>query len=148
MNHDRRIAVIGLGYVGLPVAVAFARTGAPVVGFDIDRTRVAELRAGHDRTREVEAADLAHSMLRYTSDPADLAAADFYVVTVPTPIDAAKRPDLHALLSASETVGRVLKRGDVVVYESTVYPGAIEEDCAPVLERASGLASGRDFTLG
>jgi UDP-N-acetyl-D-galactosamine dehydrogenase len=130
------------------VAVAFARIGAPVVGFDIDRSRIDELRAGRDRTREVDAADLAQPGLVYTSDPADLARADFYIVTVPTPIDAAKRPDLHALLAASETVGRALKRGDVVVYESTVYPGAIEEDCAPVLERASGLVCGRDFTVG
>ena len=148
LTHNRKIAVIGLGYVGLPVAVAFARTGVPVIGFDIDRTRIDELRAGCDRTREVQAAELAQPALAYTSDAADLAHADFYIVTVPTPIDAAKRPDLHALLSASETVGRALKRGDVVVYESTVYPGAIQEDCAPVLERASGLESGRDFTLG
>jgi UDP-N-acetyl-D-galactosamine dehydrogenase len=148
LSHGRRIAVIGLGYVGLPVAVAFARAGAPVVGFDIDRTRIDELRAGRDRTREVDAAELARPTLAYTCDPAELARADFYIVTVPTPIDAAKRPDLHALLAASETVGRALKRGDIVVYESTVYPGAIEEDCAPVLERASGLKSGRDFALG
>jgi UDP-N-acetyl-D-galactosamine dehydrogenase len=148
LSHDRKIAVIGLGYVGLPVAVAFARAGATVVGFDIDRTRIDELRAGRDRTREVVAADLAQPTLAYTCDPAELARADFYIVTVPTPIDAAKRPDLHALLAASETVGRALKRGDIVVYESTVYPGAIEEDCAPVLERASGLKSGRDFALG
>ncbi len=148
MSHGRNIAVIGLGYVGLPVAAAFARTGTPVVGFDIDRTRVDELRAGRDRTREVGAAELLQPTLAYTSDPADLARADFFIVTVPTPIDAAKRPDLGALLAASATVGRALKRGDIVVYESTVYPGAIEEDCAPVLERASGLVSGRDFTLG
>jgi len=148
LPHNRRIAVIGLGYVGLPVAVAFARAGAPVVGFDIDRSRIDELRAGRDRTREVDAAELAQPTLAYTCDPAELARADFYIVTVPTPIDAAKRPDLHALVTASETVGRMLKRGDIVVYESTVYPGAIEEDCAPVLERASGLACGRDFTLG
>ena len=148
MSHGRKIAVIGLGYVGLPVAVAFARTGAPVIGFDIDRTRIAELRAGRDRTHEVDPSDLAQPTLAYTGNAADLSRADFFIVTVPTPIDAAKRPDLSALLAASETVGRVLKRGDIVVYESTVYPGAIEEDCAPVLERASGLVSGRDFTLG
>src|SRR5579871_5033467 len=148
LSHGRKIAVIGLGYVGLPVAVAFARAGAPVIGFDIDRTRIDELRAGHDRTREVESADLAQRALAYTADAADLARADFYIVTVPTPIDDAKRPDLRALLAASDTVGRALKRGDVVVYESTVYPGAIEEDCAPVLARASGLVAGRDFTLG
>jgi UDP-N-acetyl-D-galactosamine dehydrogenase len=148
LSHGRKIAVIGLGYVGLPVAVAFARTGAPVVGFDIDRSRIDELRAGRDRTREVDTAELAQRALVYTSDRADLERADFFIVTVPTPIDAAKRPNLSALLAASETVGRALKRGDVVVYESTVYPGAIEEDCAPVLERVSGLTSGLDFTLG
>src|SRR5690348_3204897 len=148
MAHGRRIAVIGLGYVGLPVAVAFARSGVPVVGFDIDQGRIAELTAGHDRTREVESSELRQPALAFESDPGKLTPADFFIVTVPTPIDPANRPDLRALLSASETVGAVLKRGDIVVYESTVYPGAIEEDCAPVLERASGLVCGRDFTLG
>jgi len=148
LSHGRKIAVIGLGYVGLPVAVAFARTSAPVTGFDIDRTRIDELRAGRDRTREVDVAELAQPSLTYTSDPKDLVRADFFIVTVPTPIDAAKRPDLRAMLAASETVGRALKRGDIVVYESTVYPGAVEEDCAPVLERSSGLVCGRDFTVG
>ena len=147
MGHGRKIAVIGLGYVGLPVAVAFARA-APVIGFDIDRARVDELRAGRDRTREVDAADLAQPNLACTSDPAALAGADFYIVTVPTPIDAANRPDLSAMLSASKTVGHALKRGDIVVYESTVYPGAVEEDCVPVLENASGLKCGGDFTVG
>jgi UDP-N-acetyl-D-galactosamine dehydrogenase len=146
--HGRKIAVIGLGYVGLPVAVSFARSGVPVIGFDIDRTRIDELRAGCDRTREVDLSDLAHPTLSYESDPSKLAAADFYIVTVPTPIDAANRPDLTAMLRASETVGRVLARGDIVVYESTVYPGAVEEDCVPILERTSGLTAGRDFTVG
>ncbi len=146
--HTRKIAVIGLGYVGLPVAVAFARSGVPVVGFDIDARRVAELRAGHDRTREVEACDVNQPSLTYESDPAALAQSDFYIVTVPTPIDGARRPDLAAMLSASRSVGGVLKRGDIVVYESTVYPGAVEEDCLPVLESVSGLAGGRDFTVG
>jgi len=148
MAHGRKIAVIGLGYVGLPVAVAFARSGVPVVGFDIDQGRIAELTAGHDRTREVESSELHQPVLAFESDLGKLTPADFFIVTVPTPIDPANRPDLRALLSASETVGAVLKRGDIVVYESTVYPGAIEEDCAPVLERASGLVCGRDFTLG
>lgn len=148
MSHSRKIAVIGLGYVGLPVAVAFARTGAPVIGFDIDRSRIDELRAGHDRTREVEPGELKQATLRYESDPATLAAADFYIVTVPTPIDEANRPDLGAMLKASETVGAVLKKGDIVVYESTVYPGAVEEDCLPVLEKKSGLSGGRDFKIG
>jgi len=148
LPHSRKIAVVGLGYVGLPVAVAFARAGAPVVGFDIDRGRVDELRTGLDRTREVEVAELAQPNLSYTDDPAAIAAADFFIVTVPTPIDAANRPDLSAILAASKTVGGVLKRGDVVVYESTVYPGAVEEDCVPVLEGASGLACGPDFSVG
>jgi len=148
MAHQRKIAVIGLGYVGLPVAAAFARSGAPVIGFDIDRKRVDELRSGRDRTREVESGDLKHKSLRYESDPAALKDADFYIVTVPTPIDSARRPDLGAVLAASNTVGAVLKKGDIVVYESTVYPGAVEEDCLPVLEKKSGLAGGRDFTVG
>ncbi len=147
MAHQRKIAVIGLGYVGLPVAVAFARSGAVVVGFDVDRKRIEELRAGVDRTREVEKSGLSHSTLVYESDPAALAQADFYIITVPTPIDASRRPDLGALHAASVTVGAVLKRGDIVVYESTVYPGAIEEDCVPVLEGASSLRCGADFTV-
>ena len=148
MAHQRKIAVIGLGYVGLPVAVAFARSGAPVVGFDVDRRRIDELRAGVDRTREVEKPELSHPTLIYTDDAAALAPADFYIVTVPTPIDAARRPNLAAVFDASDTVGRHLKRGDIVVYESTVYPGAVEEDCVPRLERASRLACGSDFTVG
>jgi UDP-N-acetyl-D-galactosamine dehydrogenase len=146
--HGRKLAVIGLGYVGLPVAVAFGRQGAPVIGFDIDAGRISELKAGRDRTREVEPHDLRHPRLRFTSHPAELSAADFFIVTVPTPIDEARRPDLTALLGASKTVGEVLKKGDIVVYESTVYPGATEEDCVPVLEQASGLSAGRDFTVG
>jgi len=148
VSHGRKLAVIGLGYVGLPVAVAFARQATPVIGFDINATRIAELAAGRDSTREVEEEDLHHAHLRLSSDPAALSAADFFIVTVPTPIDAARRPDLTALLRASETVGRALKKGDIVVYESTVYPGATEEDCVPVLQRASGLTAGRDFTVG
>jgi UDP-N-acetyl-D-galactosamine dehydrogenase len=146
--HTRKIAVIGLGYVGLPVAVAFARSGAAVIGFDIDRKRINELCAGYDRTREVEKAELRQPTLRYESDSASLSSADFYIVTVPTPIDGAQRPDLGAVLAASATVGAVLERGDIVVYESTVYPGAVEEDCLPVLERKSGLQGGRDFHVG
>jgi UDP-N-acetyl-D-galactosamine dehydrogenase len=146
--HNRRIAVIGLGYVGLPVAVSFARAGKPVVGFDIDARRITELRAGHDRTREVEPADLSLPELLLASDPKSLDGADFFIVTVPTPIDGANRPDLRALLGASETVGKAIQKGAIVVYESTVYPGCIEEDCAPVLERASGLRAGSDFTVG
>jgi UDP-N-acetyl-D-galactosamine dehydrogenase len=145
---DRRIAVIGLGYVGLPVAVAFGRAGFATVGFDISRARIAELAAGRDRTGEVAAAQLAASMVRFTADPAELSAADFFIVTVPTPIDAARRPDLSALAAASDTVGRALAAGAVVVFESTVYPGATEEFCVPLLERSSGLRAGRDFGVG
>jgi UDP-N-acetyl-D-glucosamine/UDP-N-acetyl-D-galactosamine dehydrogenase len=148
VSHGRRIAVIGLGYVGLPVAIAFARSNVPVVGFDIDPRRIAELQAGRDRTGEVESADLNHSSLVLSSDGEALSSADFYIVTVPTPVDAARRPDLGALLAASETVGRALRFGDIVVYESTVYPGATEEDCIPLLEKTSGLQAGRDFTVG
>jgi UDP-N-acetyl-D-galactosamine dehydrogenase len=148
LPHQRKIAVIGLGYVGLPVAVAFARSGAAVVGFDVDRRRIEELCAGVDRTREVDKADLSQPTLKYASDPTAMASADFFIVTVPTPIDASRRPDLGAMFRASDTVGRFLKRGDIVVYESTVYPGAVEEDCVPLLERASGLRCGSDFTVG
>src|SRR6266567_3242870 len=148
MQHYRKIAVIGLGYVGLPVAVAFARQGMPIIGFDTDERRVAGLKSGMDRTHEIEPGDLGHHCLRFTTDAADLSSADFYIVCVPTPIDQARRPELTALLNASRTVGEVLKKGDIVVYESTVYPGATEEDCVPVLEQASGLMAGRDFSVG
>ena len=117
MAHGRKIAVIGLGYVGLPVAVAFARAGVSVVGFDIDQRRIGELREGHDRTHEVEPADLHHPSLSFTHDTTTLASSDFYIVTVPTPIDAARQPDLGAMFAASRTVGSVLKKGDIVVYE-------------------------------
>jgi UDP-N-acetyl-D-galactosamine dehydrogenase len=147
-SHMRKIAVLGLGYVGLPVAVAFTRTGVQVIGFDIDASRVDELRQGHDKTLEVDLTGLSASNLRFDADPACLAESDFYIVTVPTPIDDARRPDLRAMLAASATIGGVLKRGDIVVYESTVYPGAVEEECLPVLEQNSGLTSGRDFAVG
>ena len=148
MTHRRKIAVIGLGYVGLPVAVSFAREGLPVIGFDIDKERVRELGDGLDRTREVEVADLRNPSLKFTSDANALNASDFFIVTVPTPIDTARRPDLGAMLSASRTVGGALKKGDIVVYESTVYPGAVEEECVPILESSSGLQAGGDFTVG
>ncbi len=148
MSHHRKIAVIGLGYVGLPVAVAFARSGVGVVGFDIDEGRIAELCDGVDRTREIEGSDLHLPTLAYTADVGKLALADFFIVTVPTPIDGANRPDLRPLLGASRTVGSALKKGAIVVYESTVYPGCIEEDCVPVLEQVSGLKAGQDFTVG
>ncbi len=148
MSHNRKIAVIGLGYVGLPVAVAFARAGVEVVGFDIDQGRIDELRAGIDRTREIEGPDLHLPTLAYTADIDKLSTADFFIVTVPTPIDNANRPDLRPLLGASQTVGSAMKKGSIVVYESTVYPGCIEEDCVPVLEKVSGLKAGKDFTVG
>ena len=148
MAHGRRIAVIGLGYVGLPVAAAFARSGVPVVGNDIDPGRIAELASGRDRTREVTAADLASANLEFTADATRLSDCDFFIVTVPTPIDDSNRPDLSRLTEASQVVGKVLRKGAIVVYESTVYPGATEEVCAPVLEGVSGLVCGRDFTLG
>ena len=148
ISHGRKIAVIGLGYVGLPVAAAFARAGTPVVGFDIDQTRIGELRAGEDRTREVEASDLKSPSLSFTSEAGAFQASDFFIVTVPTPIDAARRPDLSAMFEASRMVGAALKKGDVVVYESTVYPGTVEEECLPILERYSRLKAGSDFNVG
>src|SRR5260370_4920868 len=145
---NRRISVAGLGYVGLPVATTFARSGAPVVAFDIDSRRVSELSKGFDRTGEVEPAGLRSPGLRFTDVAADLRAADFHIVTVPTPIDASKQPDLEPLRGASRTIGSVLKRGDIVVYESTVYPGVTEDVCIPVLEKASGLKWKVDFNVG
>ncbi|MCI0590427.1 MAG: nucleotide sugar dehydrogenase, partial [Gammaproteobacteria bacterium] len=144
MAYGRKISVIGLGYVGLPVAVAFGQKGR-VIGFDIDPDRIAELNKGFDRTNEVEAETLAESDILFTSDPNQLSSADFHIVATPTPIDKAKQPNLSPLLRASETLGRQLKPGDIVTYESTVYPGATEEDCVPVLEGESGLTCGRDF---
>ena len=144
----KSIAVIGLGYVGLPLAVEFGKS-RPVFGFDINADRIDALRVGHDATLEVSKDELAASdQLTFTNDPADLAAATIYIVTVPTPIDAHKRPDLTPLLKASEIIGGVLKCGDIVIYESTVYPGATEEDCVPVLERLSGLTFNVDFFAG
>lgn len=145
---DRTIAVIGLGYVGLPLAVEFGKRRR-VIGFDVKPARIAELRIGRDNTREVTSEELAQSaQLEVTDDPAQLKEAGVFIVTVPTPIDQHKRPDLSPLLKASETVGRALKRGDVVIYESTVYPGATEEDCVPVLEQISGLRFNQDFFVG
>jgi UDP-N-acetyl-D-glucosamine/UDP-N-acetyl-D-galactosamine dehydrogenase len=148
MVHKRRISVIGLGYVGLPVAVAFGRSGAPVVAYDIDADRIRELGQGFDRTHEVSADELATANLRYTTDPADLREADFHIVTVPTPITETKRPDLGPLFAAMRTVGAQLGRGDIVVIESTVYPGVTEDECGPILEEASGLERGKDFAVG
>jgi UDP-N-acetyl-D-galactosamine dehydrogenase len=147
MNNIRTISVIGLGYVGLPVAVAFGKIRR-TIGFDINRTRIGELQAGHDRTGEVTAEDLRSAEILFTDGIDDLALADFHIVTVPTPVDEANQPDLTLIYKASETVGKALKKGDIVVYESTVYPGVTEDECVPILERVSGLRGGRDFTVG
>src|SRR5947209_1129232 len=143
-----RIAIIGLGYVGLPLAVAFGRK-YDTLGFDINQARVAELRRGHDHTLEVSAADLqSTSRLRLESDPALLADRNVFVATVPTPIDEYKRPDLRPLESTSRTIGRAIKPGGIAIYESTVYPGATEEVCVPIIERESGLKHNVDFYTG
>ena len=145
---DVKLAIVGLGYVGLPLAVEFAKKRA-VIGFDINPERIHALNQGHDHTLEVDDAELASAKgLRCTADRAALAGANVFIVTVPTPIDAYKRPDLTPLIRASETIGAVLKKGDLVIYESTVYPGATEEDCVPVLERVSGLTFNQDFFAG
>jgi UDP-N-acetyl-D-galactosamine dehydrogenase len=143
----RKVSVIGLGYVGLPVAVAFGKQER-VVGFDINEERLQELRNGHDRTNEVKDAELAESSIEFTGCTDILATADFHIVAVPTPVDDAHQPDLTPVIRASETVGKALKRGDIVVYESTVYPGVTEEVCVPILERVSGLRCGADFKVG
>ncbi len=142
-----RIAVVGLGYVGLPLAVALARH-FPVIGFDISAARVEELQKGHDRTGEVDDAALAASSMRFSCREEDLASAGLIIVAVPTPIDPHRNPDLGPVEKASVLVGRQLARGSVVVYESTVYPGVTEDICVPILEKESGLAYGRDFTVG
>jgi len=145
---NKSIAIIGLGYVGLPLAVEFGKV-CPVIGFDINSQRIAELQGGQDHTLECSPEELAHaSLLRYSCSPADLQQVQVFIVTVPTPVDQANRPDMTPLVRASETVGRVLKPGDVVIYESTVYPGATEEVCVPVLEKASGLKFNVDFFCG
>jgi UDP-N-acetyl-D-galactosamine dehydrogenase len=142
------VAIIGLGYVGLPLAVEFGKKRS-VVGFDINAKRIAELQAGHDHTLETEPEELqAAEYLRFSAQLEDLRKCTCFIITVPTPIDEHKRPDLTPLIKASETVGKVLKRGDIVIYESTVYPGATEEDCVPVLEKFSGLTFNQDFYAG
>jgi UDP-N-acetyl-D-galactosamine dehydrogenase len=142
------IAIIGLGYVGFPLAVEFGKQ-YPTLGFDIDETRISELNRGYDRTQEVSDAQLkSSSQLKFSSELNDLASCNTFIVTVPTPIDHFKKPDLGPLLKASEMIGHVLKKGDVVIYESTVYPGCTEEDCVPVLEKHSGLKFNEDFFCG
>ncbi len=149
MSEAPQVVVVGLGYVGLPLAVALAKH-FPTIGLDIDTSRIAELTAGHDRTREIESDRLAASSLRLTATPAECRGADIYIVTVPTPVDQANRPDLSAVLAATRTVGGLIEAGrdTIVVYESTVYPGVTEDLCGPELERVSGLTRGRDFFLG
>lgn len=145
--HQRIISVIGLGYVGLPVAVAFGKI-SQCIGFDISSKRIEELRSGIDLTREVSAEELISAEIFFTTRADDIARADFHIISVPTPINPSQHPDLTPLLRASETVGAQLKKGDIVVYESTVYPGTTEEDCVPVLEQVSGLKCGIDFNVG
>ena len=145
---DLKIAIIGLGYVGLPLAVEFGKQ-LPVVGFDIQQKRIQELQSGQDHTLEVSPEELKQAtQLTYSANLEDLKSCNFFIVTVPTPIDRVNRPDLTPLQKASETIGKVLKAGDIVVYESTVYPGATEEVCIPVLETVSGLKFNQDFYAG
>ncbi len=145
---DIKLAIVGLGYVGLPLAVEFGKKRA-VLGFDINQKRIKELQGGVDHTLEVSSEELAEAgKLSYSAEQADLAKCNVYIVTVPTPIDDYKQPDLTPLVKASETIGKVLKKGDIVIYESTVYPGATEEDCVPVLEKFSGLKFNTDFFAG
>ncbi|MCX8491928.1 MAG: NAD(P)-binding domain-containing protein, partial [Cyclobacteriaceae bacterium] len=143
-----KIGIIGLGYVGLPLAVEFGKK-ISVVGFDISNERISELKKGHDWTLEVDRDDLnSATQLSFTSNAVDLKDVNHFIVTVPTPVDVYKKPDLTPLIKASETVGKVLKKGDIVIYESTVYPGCTEEDCVPVLEKFSGLKFNLDFFCG
>jgi UDP-N-acetyl-D-galactosamine dehydrogenase len=156
-SQKKKIAIIGLGYVGLPLAIEFGKKYS-VLGFDINKDRIAELSAGKDRTKEADLEGMAEAMryhkddagkgLYFSCDTADLAACNVYIVTVPTPIDQFKAPDLTPLIKASEMLGKVLKKGDIVIYESTVYPGCTEEDCVPVLEKHSGLIFNTDFFCG
>ena len=147
VTKEKKIAVIGLGYVGLPLALAFAKKYA-VIGFDISEVRINMMRNGQDPSEELEAAAFENSDIHFTSDPADLKNVHFFVIAVPTPVDESRTPNLAPVLAASHTVGRALKKGDYVIYESTVYPGCTEEDCLPILEKESGLQLGEDFKIG
>lgn len=143
-----KIGIIGLGYVGLPLATAFGKV-VEVIGLDIDKSRIEELKRGFDRTREVEEEELKSSThLRFSAEVKDVSQANYYIITVPTPVDEFKKPDLRPLESASKSVGSVLKKGDIVIYESTVYPGCTEEICVPILEKVSGLKFNKDFFCG
>ena len=143
----RNISVIGLGYVGLPVAVAFGKK-RKVIGFDINQKRINELKSGVEKTNEIDLSELKKADIFFTSNKGELSRADFHIVTVPTPINDSKEPDLTPLILASKTIGEILKKGDIVVYESTVYPGVTEDECLPILEDASGLKSNADFFVG
>lgn len=148
IGANDKIAVIGLGYVGLPLAVEFGKS-SPTIGFDIHAERIEELQAGHDRTLEVSKDEMAEAKhMSYTCDPAELADCKVFIVTVPTPINTHKQPDLTPLIKASETIGKVMKADSVVIYESTVYPGATEEVCIPILEKESGMVFNQDFFAG
>jgi len=144
---ERKVSVVGLGYVGLPVAIAFGKQ-MKVIGFDINKKRIEELSSGVDRTGEVTREEFKQSDILYTSNKEELVNADFHIIAVPTPVDIHKKPDLSPMLNASKAVGSILKKGDIVVYESTVYPGVCEEECLPVLEEISGLKGGVDFKIG
>jgi len=147
MSFSRKVSVLGMGYVGLPVAVAFS-SKCRVIGFDINETRILALQDGIDYTKEVEGSVLSEADIFFTSEQGCLAEADFHIIAVPTPIDQSKRPDLGPVISASEIIASVLKPGDIIVYESTVYPGATEEECLPILENISGMKAGEDFYIG
>ena len=147
MGKSKTISVLGLGYVGLPLAVAFGRH-THVVGYDVNKSRIADLRQGIDRINIVDEANLKQADILFTNDPGELSNATFHIITVPTPVNNARHPDLGPLFSATKSVGKYLKKGDIVVYESTVYPGLTEEECLPLLEIESGLKCGRDFFIG
>lgn len=147
ISPDLKIAVVGLGYVGLPLALAFAEK-YHVIGYDLDEQRIKSLASGQDNTLQVSSEELATSTIKFTSKASDLEACSIYIITVPTPVDEFKKPDLSSLLQASASVGKLVKPGNVVIYESTVYPGCTEEDCVPVLEKESGLIYNTDFYCG
>jgi len=148
MKQESVICVVGLGYVGLPLAHAFGRTKWKTYGYDIDATRIEELTEGRDRTRELSEKQMKETKITYSTDPTCIAQANVVILAIPTPVDEKNRPDLSLIMSATETVGKHLRRGSIVVYESTVYPGVTEELCGPILEKQSGLKRGKDFTLG
>ena len=148
MDKKPVITIIGLGYVGLPLAHAFAKKGYTVHGFDINEGRIKELSGGHDSTNELEDSQLAEVTMNFSTDASVIKECDIVILAIPTPVDENKKPDLTPIRKASETVGKNMKKGAIIVYESTVYPGTTEEICGPILEEHSGLTCGKDFTLG